>query len=163
MNFMNRKQVWEHLNEAEMNEAYYGLFSSVCRWFNASMRILLLLASAGSLAAILAKSDHQGWLSWLSFIAALIEVVIKPVLNWEKGGDLAKKWRLGWIDIRQDLLELWRHVESGNDDATVDTTKVMKKIIAIEKAEGYLPKVQFIMDKLSKTAAKRYFLPDRAS
>ena len=155
MKAMNRNEIWELLIEAEMNERYYGFVSDVCRWWNAAERLLLILAAVGSLAAVIAKSEYQLALAWLSFLGALIEVIIKPISDWEKVGIKANEWRIAWIDVRELVRDMWREVSVKQNDEVLDGEKLMKKIIAIEKAKGYVPKVQWVMDRIAQRAAKR--------
>lgn len=152
---LNRKEVWECLIEAETNERYFGLVSDICRWWNAMAKILLILAAIGSLAAVIAESHHQLWLAWLSFGAAVVEVIIKPVADWEKVGERANQWRIKWIDVREMMRDLWRQVSSKEAEETVNAEKALKEIIAIEKDRGYVPKVQWLVDRIARSVERR--------
>jgi hypothetical protein len=152
---LNRKEVWEHLIEAETNERYFGIVSDVCRYWNTFAKLLLILAAIGSLAAVIAESHHQLWLAWLSFAAALIEVVIKPIADWEKVGERANQWRIKWIDVREMMRDLWRQVAAKDSEELINADKVLKETIAIEKERGYVPKVQWVVDRIARGIEKR--------
>ena len=154
MKAMNRNEIWEALIEAETNERYYGVVSDVCRWWNTGARLLLITAASGSLAAVIAESQHQLWLAWLSFVAAFVEVIIKQVADWEKVGERANNWRLKWIDVRELAMDMWRKARE-DDVATLDGEKMNKLVLAIEKERGYVPKAQWLIDRIALQVAKR--------
>ena len=152
---VNRTELWVLLIEAETNERYFGLVTDVCRWFDMLVKFVLMAAATSSLAAVLAESRHQTWLSWLAFFAATIEVFIRPILDWPSIGVRAEGWRKKWIDIREGFDSLWRSNFTQSTSGEVDVSKLLKKIIAIEKEDGYVPKFQWLIDKISATAAER--------
>lgn len=151
----NRNELWVLLIEAETNERYFGLVTDVCRWVDMLVKFILISAATSSLAAVLAASRHQTWLSWLSFVAAFIEVLVRPIIDWPNIGVRAEEWRKKWIDIRESLESLWRANFTQSNIGEVDVSKLLKKIVAIEKEDGYVPKLQWLVDKISSQVVER--------
>lgn len=152
---MNRREIWEGLIEAETNERYFGWVSTFCRWVDATAKLLLILAAIGSLAAVIAESQHQLWLAWLSFVAAVIEVIVKPVANWETVGRRANEWRVKWIDVRESMKDLWREAALMQPNDTLAADKPLKMMVAIEKGDGYVPKLQWLVDRIARQVERR--------
>src|SRR5262245_49528039 len=153
---MRRDELWKQLIEAEVNVSYYELVCSVCRWIDAIVRLTLLAGCAGGLIAMFAVKKTEPVWTWIAFVAACLEVVIMPVLNWRKLCERAGKWRKQWIKIREEYYALWQKEFAYQEGADVDATAIYERVIKIDEEEGYCPKIPFVINHYAKQAARRY-------
>ncbi len=116
---------------------------------------MLVCSSAGSLAAVIAESDYAQCLTWLSFAAAFIEVIIQPIANWSVVGSTAERRRKKWIDVREQFDDLWRIHGADTLDGRADIEQPMKRVIALEKENKYVPTVQWLVDFHCRRAEER--------
>lgn len=152
---MKRDELWRHLIDADVNVEYFAGVSTCCRWVDFTVRVTLVMGCAGSLMALSAKPEWQTTLAWISFVAAVIEVVIKPVTNWNSVGLKARAWRCDWIDLRSEFEKLWRENFASKATGIVVADLLIDKVNELEKSDGYFPRIQWIVDRLGKAAERR--------
>ena len=66
----------------------------------------------------------------------------------------ATSWKGAWIDIRDRLAAKWRTVENAEAEATIDCQDELTRMAKLEKAKGYVPKIDFVLNRISNKAAK---------
>jgi hypothetical protein len=153
---MNRDETWQHLIEADANARYFSHICEVCKLINKLVQLTLFLASLGSLVSAIAQNKYQIWLTSISFIAAFIEIILKPVLQWNEVEKQACQWKKSWIEVRFDFEDLWRKNFASKEEGFIDASKQLDKIKAIEMSEGHVPTFQWLYDaKIAKAERAR--------
>lgn len=152
---LSRNEMWVWLVEAETNERYFGVVTDICRLLDVIVKGILLIAATSSLAAVIADSKYETWLSLLSFGAAFIEVIVRPIVAWPKIHVQAEEWRKKWIDIREGFDSLWRANFVNTSIGEVDASKLIKRVISLEKESGYVPRWQWLVDKIASKVDER--------
>jgi hypothetical protein len=150
---MSRDELWYQLIVADGNARYYGKIENAFRFLETGVRLILLCSTIGDLLALLADSGFQKCLTIISCVSAIIEVVLKPVFKWDEIQKSARKIKLAWIDIRNDYETLWRKLEAERLP-NIDANDVLKTETKAEKATGYVPVVQWVVDRAMKAADK---------
>lgn len=153
---MNRDETWQHLIEADASARYFSHICEACKFINKLVQLTLLLASLGSLVSAIAQNKYQIWLTSISFIAALIEIILKPIFQWNEVEKQACEWKKAWIEIRYDFEDLWRKNFNSKEEGFIDASKQLDKIKLIEMSEGYVPTFQRLYDaKIAKAERAR--------
>ena len=153
LSMMDRDELWWRMIEADGNARYYGSMQGIYRKIDGGVKFLLIASTAGGLVGLFCTPVVGQVLTIIAFVAALLEVVIKPVVKWDETEKVARTVKEAWIDIRVQYEDLWRKLEHEKLDV-IDASNVLLGDTATEKKRvpAHVYQIQWLINMHIKRA-----------